>query len=359
MDPNGNHQNTEYIRTGEGNQEVQVLQQNMVLKEGRKYFSSLGLMFFSGTLIIYVVQLIAMLIVQMVNPQLMQSTSITLLISMAPMYIFAMPLMMFLISRVPAQKMKKDHKLSAGQMFLAFLMCYAVMYVSNLIGTVVTFLIGLVKGSSVDNGLVGIVTETNPLIIILLMVFCAPVFEELIFRKLLIDRAVKYGEGVAVLLSGLMFGLFHGNLSQFVYAFTLGLFFAFLYVKTGRIRYTIILHMMINFLGSVVSMIVMKASGYIEFMQVVTQMQQNSKDGMTAVVQMMPRMIILIVYGCLVLAAVIVGVVLLIVFHKKFKLEAGEITIPKGKRFLTVIVNVGMLLFIVFWLIMIISQLIM
>ena len=47
-----------------------------------------------------------------------------------------------------------------------------------------------------------------------------------------------------MLFSGLMFGLFHGNLNQFVYAFVLGLCFGFIYVKTGNIRYTIGLHML-------------------------------------------------------------------------------------------------------------------
>ena len=53
----------------------------------------------------------------------------------------------------------------------------------------------------------------------LYMVICAPILEEYIFRKLIVDRTVKYGQGVAVVLSGLMFGLFHGNLNQFAYAF--------------------------------------------------------------------------------------------------------------------------------------------
>lgn len=350
MEPQINQQETEHFRTDGENQEVQA---------GRKYFSSIGLMFFCGTLIIYAVQLSAMAIVRAVRPQWMQSATITLVIRMVPMYAIAMPLMMFLVSRVPAQKMKKNNRLSVGQMFLVFPMCYAVMYVSNLMGTIVTFLIGLVKGSGVDNGIVNIVTETNPLAIILLMVFCAPVFEELIFRKLLIDRAVKYGEGVAVVLSGFMFGLFHGNLSQFAYAFTLGMLFAFLYVKTGRIQYTIILHMVINFLGSVAGTIVMKVSGYAEFMEAITQAQQNPGGEMAAVAEMMPHMIIMIVYSCLILAVTIAGIILLVVFRKKFRLDTGENTIPKGKRFATVIINVGMLLFVVFWLIMIVLQLFM
>ena len=42
------------------------------------------------------------------------------------------------------------------------------------------------------------------------------------FRKLLIDRIVPFGQRVAVVVSGLAFGLFHGNFYQFFYAFSLG-----------------------------------------------------------------------------------------------------------------------------------------
>ena len=42
---------------------------------------------------------------------------------------------------------------------------------------------------------------------------------------------------------------------------------------------------------------------------------------------------------------------------KKFKCAPGEITIPKGKRFSTIILNVGMILYCLFWIIQIILQL--
>ena len=58
-------------------------------------------------------------------------------------------------------------------------------------------------------------TESNMMVTFLYMVICAPILEEYIFRKLIVDRTVKYGQGVAIVLSGLMFGLFHGNLNQF------------------------------------------------------------------------------------------------------------------------------------------------
>ena len=113
------------------------------------------------------------------------------------------------------------------------------MYCGNLVGTLITTVVGTLKGSAVDNALMTYATESNMIVTFIYMVICAPILEEYIFRKLIVDRTVKYGQGVAIVLSGLMFGLFHGNLNQFAYAFLLGMFLAFLYVKTGNLKITI------------------------------------------------------------------------------------------------------------------------
>ena len=176
------------------------------------------------------------------------------------MYVIAMPIMALLIKRIPAVTLPKKH-MTFGQWLIAFLMCYGAMYVSNYIGLILTQLISILKGSPVTNTMLEVATSSNLWVNLFIMVLCAPVAEELIFRKLLIDRLAQYGEGVAVLFSGLMFGLFHGNLNQFVYAFVLGLCFGFIYVKTGNIRYTIGLHMLVNFLGSVLGVAILKWLG--------------------------------------------------------------------------------------------------
>ncbi len=82
------------------------------------------------------------------------------------------------------------------------------------------------------------------------MVVAAPLCEEWFFRRVLMNRLLRYGEWPAALISGLLFGLIHGNLSQFFYAAALGVFFGLIYARTGRLRYGILLHALINFFGS-------------------------------------------------------------------------------------------------------------
>lgn len=74
----------------------------------------------------------------------------------------------------------------------------------------------------------------------------APILEEILYRKLLIDRLHAYGQWTAAALSALVFGLVHGNSGQFFLAFLIGLLFAVVYMKTGRVIYTVILHVIIN-----------------------------------------------------------------------------------------------------------------
>lgn len=322
-----------------------------VVKQGRKFFSKLGLMYFLGTLIIIGIQLSVTVLIQVFAPSILENPNWSMVISMVPMYLIGMPIMILLIRTVPKEKIEPK-SISVGKLVLAMIMSYAIVYCSNLVGTVITFIIGILKGSAVNNVIQDVVVNINPWLSVLFVVICAPIMEEIIFRKLLIDRAVRYGEGVAVFLSGLLFGLFHGNLSQFVYAFTLGLFFGLVYVKTGKIIYSILLHMVVNFIGSVLSLFVLNLVD-LDSLQVIL-------DGgdMAAMSTALPGLMAFAIYFICLIGVVIAGVVLLIVFRKKLRLSPRGIALPRGKRFTTTILNVGMGLFGIFWIVMIILQLI-
>lgn len=73
-----------------------------------------------------------------------------------------------------------------------------------------------------------------------------PIFEELMFRKTIIDKYNEYGTKSIILLSSILFGLCHENESQLEYAIFIGLVLAIVYIKTNNILYPIILHITIN-----------------------------------------------------------------------------------------------------------------
>ncbi len=85
----------------------------------------------------------------------------------------------------------------------------------------------------------------------------APVMEELMFRKTLLNVLHRFGRAPAAIASALLFGLLHGNSKQFFLAFGLGIIFAVVYMNTGKIKYTIFLHMMINTFATLPDLIYM------------------------------------------------------------------------------------------------------
>ena len=325
------------------------------VKAARKHFSKLGLMFLLGTIVIFVVQIAASLI-YLLKPEWVWNPNITLMMSMLPMYLIGMPVLIFLVKQVPAERVEK-HSMKAGSFVVAAIMCFAIVYISNIAGNIMTWIIGMLKGSLVQNEIANVTTSVSIWMVVIYMVLCAPFMEEYVFRKLIVDRTVRYGQGAAVLMSGLMFGLFHGNLNQFMYAFTLGMFLAFLYVKTGKLKITIALHMMINFVGGVVSVKLVDLIDLDEYFRVVSEGGELSAM-MSYMMDHIGGWIAYFLFILFVFGIMIAGGVLLIVFlvKKRFTLNRGTVVLPKGKRFSTMLLNVGMILYSIFWIGMIFWQ---
>ncbi len=326
------------------------------IKATKKHFSELGGMFILGTLIILAVQTLIPMWVFQLRPEWQGNADVNMFLTMAPMYLIGMPLLVVLLKTLPAVQVEK-HDMKAGQFAVAAIMCFGTVYITNIIGNIITLIIGALKGGAVQNVIADAISDINMLSIMLYMVLAAPMIEEYVFRKLLVERTLRYGQGVAVLMSGLMFGLFHGNLNQFVYAFALGAFLAYLYVRTGKLKITIALHMMVNFMGGVVSLLVLKKLGLEELSNM-----SGTDDMAGMMAYFMDNRSGLLLYGVYILfvfGMIIAGGVLLIVFlaKKRFTFEAGEVVLPKGKRFSTFILNPGMIVYCVFWIAMIIMQL--
>lgn len=329
------------------------------LKTTKKHFSRLGAMFLLGTIVIYIVQMLTGFLVGRLRPEWLQDGNISLALSVVPMYLVGMPALIALVKTIPAETVEKK-EMKWWQFLLAVVMCFGLVYCSNFVGNIITAIIGFFKGSAVQNTIMDIASSISMFFTFFYMVICAPFMEEYVFRKLIVGRTVKYGQGVAVVVSGLMFGLFHGNLNQFVYAFTLGCFLAFLYVKTGKLKITIAIHMMINFMGGVVSLKLLELVDLNRYMEIVL----NGMDMDDLSVYMSENamgLILYVLFALFVLSAMLTAVIMFIVciVTKKFTFAQGQVVIPKGKRFNTVILNAGMLLYCIFWIVVIMIQLFM
>ena len=142
-------------------------------------------------------------------------------------------------------------KLPLKRFLLLIPACFFVMYSGNVLGLILQGIFHILIPFSLP------LPETAALTIeqlpsqALFLAVASPIMEEFIFRKIVIDRLSPYGEKAALFMSALLFGLFHGALNQLCYAFLLGLIFGYVYIKTKKLRYTIILHVGINSLSTV------------------------------------------------------------------------------------------------------------
>ncbi|MBA2175822.1 CPBP family intramembrane metalloprotease [Halobacillus locisalis] len=108
-----------------------------------------------------------------------------------------------------------------------------------------TTFLGIPMGSENTMNIMEIARE-SPLFILLPVVF-APITEEIIFRKIIFGSIYKRTNFiVAVLISALAFGAFHFDFLHMLVYFSMGIVFAFLYVKTRSIITPIVAHMAMN-----------------------------------------------------------------------------------------------------------------
>lgn len=151
-----------------------------------------------------------------------------------------------ILCRLPKDN-RRTVKLSGEDFLLCLAACLGVGYGLNFVGTFINLFIGLFTGKSLFdmNPVAEMAMNITPSMVIYTCVL-GPFMEELMFRGLLLKRARLFGDRTAVMFTAVMFGLMHGNIAQFLYATAIGLILGYVAVKTNGIRYTVIMHMIVN-----------------------------------------------------------------------------------------------------------------
>ncbi len=179
-----------------------------------------------------------------------------------------LPVFYLLTRRMPEPKKGEVVKLKPLQFISIFFISTAVMYITNFFSVFLTFVIAILKGGNyLDlNPLMDIMVDSNMLLRVLYVSFAAPIVEEIIFRKLLLNKLRSYGDIPAILISSIAFGLFHMNIAQMFYATALGIIFAYVAIRTNSIRYNVLLHILINSMGVLIAPLAMKQSVIFNFL---------------------------------------------------------------------------------------------
>jgi len=296
-------------------------------------FSRIGMGIFEMLLIGTAVQVLLMLLFDSVAPSLAESSVGMLALTFIPLYIIAMPIGIKMLMRVDAYAPEKK-SLSFGSFLKAFCISLFMMYLGNMAGIFIT---SLINGGETVNPLDALIANDAFILKFIIVVIVGPIMEELIFRKLLIDRMSIYGERLAIVTSALLFGLFHGNISQFCYAFMLGLVWGYVYIRTGNIGNTMLLHMLVNFLGSIVAPCLTQFAD-LDTLQAISA--ETDPEKMMSLLS--PGILAYIGYVMCLLFISIVGLVLLLRMRRRIYFEPAALELPREGRFRTVWLNKGM-----------------
>jgi len=288
-------------------------------KDTKKLFSNIGLVLFTMVFIVEVIQIIFYKIVSQAAPEFLDKTWMPWAYVVVGFYITAFPVYCVLMKRIPSVQKGEPKHMKVGNVIAMFFICMATMYLFNYLTLAINYFIGLLKGGAVGNPIGEVIASSNMLYNFIFAGVIAPIIEEIVFRGILLDKLRCYGDKTAIWVTALAFGLFHLNLSQFFYATALGIVFAYIAVKTNRIKYTIILHVSVNILGSVVM------------------------PGMVAT----GNEIIIMVAGVMVLVILFTGVVLFLIKKKHVILEEGTQPIDPTVRKRTIYGNFGMMCFLI------------
>ncbi|WP_295614424.1 CPBP family intramembrane glutamic endopeptidase [uncultured Methanobrevibacter sp.] len=302
------------------------------MNEHKKLFSKIGFNYLLLALLPILFQIILVNIISLWDVNFIKNINNQTVISSLTNYIIILPVFIYLMNKIESTKITET-KLGIKKFLIYLCIALTLMWIGNIIGLVITQILGNAITNEIVNPIEELIQNSSIYINLIIISIIAPIFEELFFRKLLIDRTIKYGATLSILLSAFIFALFHGNLNQFFYAFLLGAFFAYVYTKTGKIIYTIILHAFVNFYGSVASTFFNLA-------------KENIVHGIT--MANIGDITIIILYLTTLVIIWSVGLYTIFTNYKNIEVNDEEREIYLEKPVQTVLLNLGMALFVIY-----------
>lgn len=321
---------------------------NEKTKEARSVFSRYHLSLFLFLVIANAVVIFARLVLTLFIGKsgyirLVDNAYAPLIFNVVSMYLIAFPVFVLLTKNMKTEK-REMTKMGAGEFLSLLLICEFLMFAGNLIGQFLNKLIGKLIGNEINNSLNELVDNSPVWLLFAVAVIIGPIIEELMFRKFMIDRLSRYGDLLAIIVSSVSFGLFHGNFYQFFYAAMFGFILGYIYTKTRNIKYSILMHMIINFLGSVAVLPLVDI--IYEFLDMLSALGAGEIIDYSTFIK---YALIACSYSLIQYTLYIAGAAVLVIYisRRMFKFENKcEYSLPKEKRVGIVLLNVGTIIFL-------------
>ncbi len=138
--------------------------------------------------------------------------------------------------------------------FISAMFAFA-MWGSN-ITTCINYILQLLFGAGEIQNVMEAIAPSSfsaGVVMLIFTAFVAPIFEEIIYRHLLLRSLKPIGDTPAIIISALVFGLAHSNFDQFAYAFLSGIIFGLMAVRYDTIIPGMVLHLINNFFVTVIT----------------------------------------------------------------------------------------------------------
>ena len=162
---------------------------------------------------------------------------------------------------------------------------------------------------------------TCAVILFIQLAVIAPIVEEFWFRGIVMESLRPFGNGFAIFVSALLFGMTHANFQQFFYATALGICLGYIAQATKSIVTTTVMHAMFNSISGILLMFVSAEEVGDYLLSTVT----GEKPEMTPIVTAYT------VYLVFIMLLMAVGILMLLFKLRKIK----RYRVPKGWTELT------------------------
>jgi membrane protease YdiL (CAAX protease family) len=140
----------------------------------------------------------------------------------------------------------KGKKVSIGNAVLwGFIGFFLALGGQMLAASIEIYILGIEAGSD-NTAQLGEIAKASPIIILSIVLF-APLFEELIFRRIIFGGIYQKSNFIiAALVSGIIFAAVHNEFEHILMYMAPGFVFAYLYYRTKRLLTPIIAHLLMN-----------------------------------------------------------------------------------------------------------------
>lgn len=133
-------------------------------------------------------------------------------------------------------------KIKAANIILLIVFSYLITPLMSFINA-----ISMLFFENTTSSFMGEIIKQNGFFLSITIIAVVPaIFEEAVYRGIFYNEYRKVKPLQAIFLSAFLFGIIHGNLNQFVYAFLMGIVFALIIEATDSILSTMIIHFFIN-----------------------------------------------------------------------------------------------------------------